>query len=181
MTSEMVSKTRIKSDYGLTETLIKRIGEPDEIRPNPHYKKGAPMLLYRRARVEQWIADNLPLLEQAQRRKALAMKAVETKRQDAQAMVDEALQSLKFEPVPDYDTLYAEVCSYVSARYAGDYSTPGANAIVSHIRHNYTNYHQLLLLIRGKVGNDDLYLQIKYTINKRIAAHYGYRYEPGEG
>ena len=177
MTGEMVTKTRMKSDYGLTDTLIKHIGEPDEIRPNPHYKKGAPMLLYRRARVEQWIADNLPLLEQAQRRKAIAIKAVETKRQDAQAMVDEALQDLVLQPVPDYSTLYAEVCDYVSARYEGSCSMPGTNGIVSYIRHNYTNYHQLLLLIRGKVGSDELYQQIKQAINEHIAKHYGYKVE----
>src|SRR6266487_4538805 len=43
---EYLSQSRIKSEFGLTDTQIRSLGEPDTTRPNPHYRSGPPMKLY---------------------------------------------------------------------------------------------------------------------------------------
>lgn len=56
--SDYITKSTVKEDYGLTDGMIKQLGEPDKTAPNPHYRSSAPMQLYLRSRVEQWVADH---------------------------------------------------------------------------------------------------------------------------
>lgn len=175
MADDLITKSTLKKDYGLTDSMIAKIGDPDATKPNPHYRQGAPMKLYERARVEQWIAQHQDMLQRSAPRKAAAQKAVETKRQNAQEMINEALSDLQLRPIPpDIDS---RTQAYLFARYPDydGYVTP--KAIAAHIRHNYTNYENLLLKIKGKVGAGNLYAQIKEALNQRIEEHYGYKSE----
>lgn len=173
--SEMITKSALKREYGLTDKLIEQLGEPDATRPNPHFRKAAPMLLYSRDRVEKWIASNPESIDQSNPRKSRALKAAETKRQQAQKMVDEALKQLKLNPIPKDIAVRTQL--FIGERFGAYGNEPTPKAIASHIRHNYTNYEELLSKIKGKVGKGDLYLQIKDKLNAAIESHYGYNSE----
>ena len=77
--SDYITKSTVKGDYGLTDSMIKELGEPDKIKPNPHYRSaGAPMQLYLRERVEKWVAENRDRIEKVlKRRKPKAEKVEE--------------------------------------------------------------------------------------------------------
>ena len=50
--------------------MIREIGKPDLIRPNPHYPRAAsPMRLYLIERLEDWVAQNLDRVEKARQRR----------------------------------------------------------------------------------------------------------------
>lgn len=69
--SDYITKSTLKKDYSLTDSLIKKLGEPDKIAPNPHYRSAAPMKLYLRERVEKWVEENAERVEKViDRRKA---------------------------------------------------------------------------------------------------------------
>lgn len=53
-----LTKTTLKHTYLLSDGWIKKLGEADLIRENPHHFKFAPMHLYSRQRVEKFLADN---------------------------------------------------------------------------------------------------------------------------
>lgn len=74
--SDYITKATIKADYGLTDSLIKKLGEPDKVVPNPHYRSSAPMQLYLRERVEQFVEDNAETIKKilARRKKQAEAK-----------------------------------------------------------------------------------------------------------
>ena len=49
-------RTTLKIVYGLTESWIKRLGEPDKVVPNPH-RRSTNSYLYLRERVEMFIEE----------------------------------------------------------------------------------------------------------------------------
>lgn len=61
--------SRAKGQYFLTDKMLKEIGEPDLLRPNPHYRSAAPMKLYLIERLENWIAANSDRVEKAMLRR----------------------------------------------------------------------------------------------------------------
>lgn len=61
--SEYITKSTAISSYGLTESLLKKMGEPDKTAPNPHYRSAAPMKLYLRDRVEKFVEENQEAIE----------------------------------------------------------------------------------------------------------------------
>lgn len=64
---------------GWTKTLIERfLGQPDAMRPNPHYRRAAPMKLYLRQRVGATEGFRIAL-RATQFRQISARKAVVTK------------------------------------------------------------------------------------------------------
>jgi len=44
--ADLLSKSQVKSEYGLTDKLIGMLGAPDVLKPNPRYHKAAPMAFY---------------------------------------------------------------------------------------------------------------------------------------
>lgn len=53
-----ITKSTLKDRYLLSDSWIKRIGNPDLICDNPHHHRWSSMRLYSRQRVEQFLADN---------------------------------------------------------------------------------------------------------------------------
>ncbi|MBO3463824.1 hypothetical protein G7B40_001340 [Aetokthonos hydrillicola Thurmond2011] len=53
-----ITKTVLKKKYLLSDGWIKRIGEPDKLLKNLHYRNAAPTQLFSRQRVEQFLAEN---------------------------------------------------------------------------------------------------------------------------
>ncbi|MCC5640639.1 hypothetical protein LC593_33370 [Nostoc sp. CHAB 5844] len=53
-----ITKTQLKEKYLLSDAWIKRIGEPDRLLDNPHYRNAPSIKLYSRKRIEKFLADN---------------------------------------------------------------------------------------------------------------------------
>lgn len=77
--SAFINKQTIKTEYGLTDSLIKKIGAPDKTAVNPHFRTGPPMRMYERARVEKWIEENQEIIGITGKRKATEAKPVAPK------------------------------------------------------------------------------------------------------
>ena len=55
---QYLCKTTLKQTYLLSDRWIKQLGAPDRIVENPHHRKFAPMHLYSKQRVEQFLAEH---------------------------------------------------------------------------------------------------------------------------
>lgn len=53
-----ITKTTLRRTYLLSDRWLKRIGDPDLVRDNPHHEKWSEMQLYSRQRVETFLAEN---------------------------------------------------------------------------------------------------------------------------
>ncbi|MHA2231013.1 MAG: hypothetical protein ACXAB4_00755 [Candidatus Hodarchaeales archaeon] len=164
--------TRAKAHFGLTDSMFRDIGEPDLIRPNPHYRSAAPMRLYLIERLENWVTKNLERVEKAIiRRKKLsaAQQAVhERKRQEMQKLAD------SWEP-RFLARIPGNVCDLAREHYYLRYidfdGTLTESGLVAFVRHNFTDYDDFLGRIpqyKGQTGNYLLYLTLREKVDDMI-------------
>ena len=175
---EYLSQSRIKSKFGLTDTQIRSLGEPDTTRPNPHYRSGPPMKLYLRQRVEQWIAEHRSEITASQPRKQAAQKAVHTKRASARVAIAKLVRRLELGPIASRASVRKEAAEFFLERYENFNGEVTEKGLCSFVRHNYTNYEEILSVVKGKVGASDLYVNVKVYLCCRIIAHYGLDVNP---
>jgi hypothetical protein len=175
-TKDYIYKSTIKETYGLTDSWIKRLGEPDRVVPNPHYRS-KNSYLYARARVEAYIeehqAEYNALLAGRAKRSERAKKAADHR---ANEMIEWASRvRIEIDRLPRRDRLerQAEETFYeFRSAERGDYDatfTPTDNAIIAHVRHTRTNYEYLLSQIEGKPGCHEAYLIIRERVDTEIA------------
>jgi len=176
MQDEYVTKSKLKTEYELTDSLIKKLGAPDAEKANPMYKSAAPMQLYLRERVAAWCAENSDLIEKARQRRKHARKAVETKRQQGRGRLASLLAQLQLKPIPARQRLENQVANFLFERYGT--SEVSEKAVCSYLRHNYTNYESILRDIRGVVGKGQLYADAKLYITCIIIRHYKLNIHP---
>lgn len=185
---ENITHTGLKA-RGWTEAMIKQyLGEPDELKPNPHYKNAAPMRLYSLKRVEK-VEKSKKFIEAksaADRRKESAAKGVATK-------VEKAIQyakTVKIEiPIINYDTLVKHAC-----RHYNDWNECDRNGMpnldfipadpkhsdpeflhritINYLRHECTSYDDELDKLFGKTGTHEAHQILQRRINKEIRTTY---------
>ena len=161
---ELITKTSLTETYGLNDTWIARLGEPHKTKPNPYSRKAPPMRLYRRIDVENFLElhneeYNLYLTQRAKRSK-ISKSIAEKKQNEAQQWAESL--NIKIYRLPRLDRLTEKATLF----YEG---TPNTNGIIAYVRHNYTNYEEILTeLERGKVGSPAAYRVIKDRVNSEI-------------
>jgi hypothetical protein len=171
-TSDLITMQAIKAEFGLTDALIRDLGDPDDSVPNPHGRNAADIQLFSRARVTQYVQDHPDQIAKAARRRAAAKRGAATRRVQARAMVDHALATLELEPAPPRGQLLDEVRAFLF-EYDPDFDGyVSRKAVLSYLRHNYTNYEEILEKLQGKVGARNLYQHVKDCLNKRIEEEY---------
>lgn len=175
---KMITRSTLKSQYGLTDKLITLLGEPDKLAPNPHYRSAAPMALYLQERVEAWIETHQEVIAAADTKKRSAAKAITTKRNATRQKVITLLQRLDMRPLPTQAVLVHRVSDFILARYGEWPSYPTQKAICSFIRHAYTNYETILHELSGMVGNGDYFYSIKLYLCCRIVKRYALDIHP---
>jgi vacuolar-type H+-ATPase subunit H len=168
----MVYKTTIKKMYGLTESMIDELGPPDKIVPNPHYTS-REAYLYLIERVETWLENNRERVEKARKRRERLSKALtERARKRAEDLVEWSRNAAIELDAVNRDTIQEEAQTHYTLFFAlerGKEAFPvGVNGVVSYVRHNYTNYEDLLYKIKGKPGCWAAYEIIKDRVNKKI-------------
>ncbi len=137
-TAEYIYKTTLKKEYGFTDAMIAHLGEPDKHVQNPHFRSGPRASLYRRDRVLAWIEQHQAMAAGARHRLA---QRNENRRLAMAAFwmhVDAVLEEIHPQASPLSDTLirWANEVPIKIRRFQPDR--------ISAIRHNYTNYEQLL-------------------------------------
>jgi hypothetical protein len=136
------------------------------------------MKLYLRKRVEQWIAEHQNEITASQPRKQAAQKAVHTKRESAKAEIARLIRGLELEPIVSRARVRKEAAEFFLERYEDFNGEVTEKGLCSFIRHNYTNYEEILSVVKGKVGASDLYVNVKVYLCCRIVAHYGLDLNP---
>lgn len=186
--NDYVTKTGLK-ERGWTDSIIKKMGVvPDREAPNPHYRSAAPTKLYLISKIEK--LENTPefkeLIEKSQKRKLGAQKAVETKKQNLLKQVEDLAIEVAYIPEPDltdlaifsYNEWQTNRPSVINGNNDFLMATRDSDAAFLHrirqnfIRHNLTNYDELLRVIKGKVGVTDAYIALKGKVLFRIRAEW---------
>ncbi len=114
----------------------------------------------------------------SQPRKQAAQKAVHTKRGSAKVQIAKLVRSLELEPIVSRASVRKEAADFFFERYDDFNGEVTEKGLCSFIRHNYTNYEEILYMVKGKVGASDLYVNVKVYLCCRIIAHYGLDVNP---
>ena len=184
----MITKSRLKSERGWTDKLIKEfLPTPDLTKPNPNYKSGPPMLLFAIDRIEKIEQTEEFKAKQpdTEKRKAAAKKAVETKLQQLWEWLDTVEIHV---PAFDKSKLIKRACDHYNdmqeeREFEGRSTcgmTPTADSdpkfleriCVNYLRHCLTKYEEHLDEMSGKVGFGEGYEEIRRKIFSKISENY---------
>ncbi len=162
-----MSKAQIKEKFDLNDCLIKMMGPPDRTKVNPCYRSAAPMQLFLRTRVEEWMRSNDDLVQEhraSQRiRQPAAAKAVATKREKARQLATRQVNRFKIKGLqnpPSRKWLVSQTAAFLMDRYPEE-EVVTDRAICSHVRHQFSNYEEVLDALKGQVGIGELYEAFK--------------------
>lgn len=159
-----VYKSTLKNVYGLTNSLIKQLGEPDLCVKNPHHRS-ASAYLYLIERVEKWIEDH-----QAEVDRVKAFHLVRSQRAK-EVYTDRYRQLVEWASTVEITVDWPDdIRADADAYYADDYDYYGVSegGVLAYARHNCTNYHELLSNLRGPLvpGANEAYMIIKRRVNE---------------
>jgi hypothetical protein len=173
---------------GWTDGMIQTfLGEPDALADNPHYRSGPRRRLYLRARCEaaeatpEWQAAR-PSAAVRSARAAAALRGAMTKRLTALAWVrDTLLPQFKVSDRVRSDSpaeLRRAAIAHHNQRAIGRGSDNLADEssapdfldriTANYLRHELTNYDWLLAQLRGRVGRDEAYEEIRDEVETAI-------------
>lgn len=186
--TEYISLSTLK-ERGWTDSIIKKMGlEPDKLVRNPHYRSASPMKLYALKRIEELEKSEqfIVLFSKAKPRKDAAKKAISTKIAKLFAYVDSIEIEVEYIPEPQltrdaidaYNMWQANRPSVANGKRegfrAGKDSDKAFLARIksNYIRHNLTNYNEILEDIKGQVGISEAYPELKKRVQDRIATEW---------
>lgn len=172
---------------GWTPALITRfLPEPDSIKQNPYYRRGAPMRLYQQARVEA--IEATPEFREAQQRAARrSISAKASAQRRAEALIAQArvtpitvrrvpLDQLQHAAIQAFNTRQVE--RSLEGRY--DYLPASKDSdsgflrriMVNFVRHELANYDHCLAELAGKAGVREAVRVIRARVYAAIAEAY---------
>lgn len=170
---------------GWSKTMIaKHLGEPDLTNPNPINQKWAPVKRYKRSRVE-WSEKSEAFQQDLERSRARSLssggrKAAETRRQRDRKWAKEV--ELEIQSMRQRHLLKAAIdhfnnrqdCESPEVIYATEKSDPEFlfRIQVNLVRHNLTNYEDLLSRLFGRIDQNSLYIIIRNRINNEIVSRH---------
>ncbi len=166
-------KTTLKKTYGLTDSMIAHLCAADKEVPNPH-RRGQSSSLYRVKRVERFIESIGDAYHEHLERRALRQaRASEASRERMERLVTWAEKvKIEVDPLPEQATLCAHAERHFEQRSIerGDFHDleVSVGGVLVFVRHNMTNYEELLDEVEGKPGATSAYLEIKDRVNQRI-------------
>lgn len=188
MEKEMINQTALL-ERGWTKSMIAKLLPDPILKKNPYNKSSF---------IKLWDLETVKQIEQqpsfldaqraAEKRKASAKKAKETRFNNLMAIVQTAVDSTKIKMLDD-ETLRRRAILHAKERYLKKSGNEYFNAnnleeaticrwVVNYIRHQlikcnyYATYDDVLYDFRGKLGKDDLYLYYKSSLLDKIAAAY---------
>lgn len=185
---KMMTQTAIL-ELGWTKSLINKFLPEPTCKPNPHYKKAAPMKLWNERDVFAAMeTENFKdAFKKATRRKNSAQKSIVAKVQNLNERALDLARGLHITVIADDElrtrTLAAKQAWYNhqayirGTDYCGDVDCVNSETmerwIVNYIRHNLINYDdECRRLLSGQVGKNSAYVTFKKAILEKIAVAY---------
>lgn len=176
-------------ELGWTKSLINKFLPEPTCKPNPHYKKAAPMKLWNECDVFAAMeTENFKdAFKKATRRKNSAQKSLVAKVQNLNERALDLARGLHITVIADDElrtrTLAAKQAWYNhqayirGTDYCGDVDCVNSETmerwIVNYIRHNLINYDaECRHLLSGQVGKNSAYVTFKKAILEKIAVAY---------
>lgn len=156
-------KTTLTKTYGLTASMIWRLGEPDRTVPNPHYRSAPPASLYLIERVERWIEANQAEVDRARQDREHRSRRMTAEMQFRRDKLIEWASTVGIVVAPLPDDFYQRAVIHYES---GDV---GRGGLIAFARHRYTNYERLLSEIEGKPGCGEAYMVIKARVNALVS------------
>jgi hypothetical protein len=139
---------------------------------------GGNMLFWLRGRIEE--IEKTEAWQKARAnahvRQTSASKALATKTAKAVTIAKNLLLTLKIERLSE-ETIVRRAEAYYRNKY-WDFDGLTEKAVCSYVRHNLTNYNQILDTLKGKVGMGVLYEQVKLYLCTRIIRLYELDIDP---
>lgn len=170
---EYVYKSTLRSEYGLTPSMVEELGQPDEYVENPYYSSAPMAMLYRIDRVETWLAKNRNRIEKAKEsrtRRSAAMKKIHDEKradrlQEARAWISQAEITC---PNPLPATLLDDAQQhYRFSPKCSDYREQPA--LRAYVRHYLTNYEHLLWEVKRREFSSELYSLLRKRVDEVAA------------
>lgn len=170
---------------GWTDSIIRNMHlQPDKVVKNPRFSKAAPMKLYLISQIEmcEKTEQFAALTDKSKNRKIGASKAVETKTKKLFAYVDNLQIKVNFLPEPIltekaiyvYNNWQKNRPSVIKGNNEGFHANKNSDGDFldriksNYIRHNLTNYDDILEEIKGKTGITEVYPELKKRVQERI-------------
>lgn len=174
MTETYITKTILEKEYHLTDKWISRLGGPDKVEVNPHYRSAAFMKLWRKDRVEEFLdanqAEYSKRLAVANKRRAIGIRIAEKKRQS----LLEWARSTPIRLRPLEQEHLRHLCELRKVERGAFESEVSVRDQINFIRHERSNYHGLLDCLKGQVGRYSAYYVLRRRVNDAICLHYGF-------
>lgn len=185
--------TTLCKDLRFTDKLINEYLPAPMLRPNPHYKSGAPMRLWYEDEVFEALNDPQLAAEIAAREKAseprrkAAKKAVETKKAKTMRMVDIEIAAIRVREILPYKRLkrlavrdrqdWYDYQEEIRGRYEyrdADSAPEDTKRrwMVNYVRHNLTDYDETLWNMKGSTGIREAYQKYRDAVLDAIAEAY---------
>ena len=170
---EVIPRTIVRHVYGLPPSWIRQLGRPDQIKLQLH-GDGKPLALYRRQRVEAFIDARQPaylqmLIRQAKRHHR---DRSETCRQAHDRIAWARTVAIVVAALPQTVAQFEqETTASFRLHCAGQNGDPFVltpKAMVAHVRHTCTNYHQLLNRLQHGPGATVAYLILKRRVSQAV-------------
>lgn len=182
-----ITKAQIKS-RGWTDGTIKRfLGEPDQLKTNPHYRSGPPMQLYILTRVTE--AEALPAFQEwhqkHQNKRANlsrgARQAAQRKREQLLSHIEQL--NIHIPRLGDQQTVYRKAVKHYNALWASrgnaekcasiEDSPEFLNRIARNmLRHAFSNYEEEINNLFGQVGREEGYDLLRERVDAAISKAY---------
>lgn len=182
----LLSVAAIKRKYHLTAKVMSMLEHslPEPVvKPNPYYRSGPPMKMYRVQEVERLLESEeiQQAISEAKLRQTRSAKAVATKRAATHTIVDKAIAQftvrrckmnvVRREALDCKQAYYITTEQYENNVYEADKATQ-ERFCVNYIRHELSNYDYLLENLKNQVGADEEYLRFHQAVCDRIAETY---------
>ena len=188
-TEKMIAQTTI-IEMGWTKTLIAKFLPEPTLKPNPYYKKAAPMKLWRESDVMEIMEtpEFIEAMEKAAKRKAAAEKAIQTKVNILAQEMERVTASLNVKIVPEESLANRAISAknlwneekanmrndwFYCPIIASDVDKATLDRwVVNYIRHHLVKYDKALGRMDGRVGKYDIYPDMKKAVLRKIAEVY---------
>lgn len=175
---------------GLDKTLIAKFLPEPTLKPNPYYKKAAPMKLWRESDVMEIMEtpEFIEAMEKAAKRKVAAEKAVQTKVNILAQEMERVTASLNVKIVPEESLANRAISAknlwneekanmrndwFYCPIIASDVDKATLDRwVVNYIRHHLVKYDKALGRMDGRVGKYDIYPDMKKAVLRKIAEVY---------
>ena len=179
--SKMITLSTVIS-MGWTKAMVTALLPEPKLVANPHYRKAAPMKLYREQDVLEVMEgeEYKQALEKASKRKMSAQKATETKTERLKERMSEVGKTIEVKIMP-VDEIISTVLKdaweeTINELECFEFHMPGEETlkrwVVNYIRHNLVKYSEALYQVKGKIGKFDGYKALKIQILYKIASVY---------